>query len=186
MKLRIIYGLIFYSVLYSSVQAQNAKVKFHSIENGGVIIGESEANAVFQTVNGVAVSDWFFGIGFGVDYYQYKTLPLFLDTRSFFGKKQKWFLYGNLGYNFASHNKPGKEFFYYDSYDLKGGVYTDFGIGITTRLIKKSSLYFSLGHSYKELQGNYGIAPLCLECETSFYYYKFGYGRIIAKAGIGF
>ncbi len=186
MKLKIICCLVLYCIFYSSVQAQKEKAKFHLIETGGITIGESEINAVFQTINGVSFSNWFFGAGFGVDFYQYKTLPLFFDARNFFGRNHKWFLYGDLGYNFPLYNKSDKEIFYSGTYDLKGGVYTDFGFGIKTPLVKHSSLYLSLGHSYKQLQGKYGISPLCVGCETSFYNYKFGYGRIIAKAGIGF
>ncbi len=187
MKLRIIYGLMLSCILYSSVLAQDGKVKFHSIENGGVIIGESEANAVFQTVNGISVHDWFLGVGVGVDYYQYKTLPLFFDARNFFGKNHKWFLYGNLGYDFPLHDEPGMELGSYNYYHVKGGVYADFGIGIRTKFINKTSLLFSLGHSYKQLQfKTTQIIPLCSECKPQSYYYTLGYGRISFKAGLEF
>lgn len=186
MKIRMIYGLLFSSIISFSVQAQNEKIKYHSINLGGITAGESKANAVFQTINGINFSQWFLGVGIGVDYYQYKTLPLFFDARKLFGVKHKGFVYVDLGYDFPLKNKPGKEYGYYDTYNFKGGIYTDFGLGLRIGFIKTSSLLFSLGHSYKQLQGKYGIAPLCMACQGSLYDYKFGYGRIVLKAGLDF
>ncbi|MDB5199685.1 MAG: hypothetical protein JWO92_1648 [Chitinophagaceae bacterium] len=174
------------TIISISAPAQNEKIKFHSINLGGMVGGKSEANYIFQTVNGVAFSKWHLGIGVGIDKYNYKTLPLFFDTRRFFDKKNKGFVYGDLGYNFPLKNKPGKQVGYYNTYNFKGGLYTDFGIGYKTKFIKKSSLLFSLGHSYKQLQTKIGIMPLCLECQPFFYYYKFDYGRIILKTGLEF
>lgn len=180
--------IIFYCMICFSAQAQSNKIKFHSINSGGITVGESQVNAILQTINGVSFSDWFFGAGIGVDYYQYKTLPLFFDARRFFGKKKMGFVYGDLGYNFSMKNKPGKDYSYYDSYHFKGGVYTNFGIGIKTKFIKTSSLLFSLGHSYKQLSGRYGvtICPFLGPCYVDYSNLKFSYGRIILKAGVEF
>ena len=72
-------------------------------------------------------------------------------------KIKKAFFYGDIGYNFPMKNKPGKEVYYYNTYDFSGGIYTDFGIGFQLSLNKYSSLIFSLGHSYKKLQNKIGI-----------------------------
>lgn len=188
MKTGLIKIIVFYCIICSSAQAQNNKIKFHSINSGGVTVGESRADAVFQTINGVNFSDWFFGAGIGVDYYQYKTLPLFVDVRKFFGEKKMGFVYGDAGYDFTLKNKPGKEFNYFDTYSFKGSIYTDFGIGIKTKFIKTSSLLFSLGHSYKQLRGRYGstICPFLGPCYVDYSNLKFSYGRIILKAGVEF
>jgi hypothetical protein len=186
MKRNIILTVIIsLSVSFSAI-AQKQKIKFHSIEIGGIAGGESQVKPVFQTINGLGFSRWFSAVGIGIDYYRYKTLPLFIDVRRFFGKENKGFLYADLGYNFPLKNKPGKEIGYYDTYHFKGGVYTDIGIGYKTKFIKRSSLLFSMGHSYKELQNEIGITPLCTECQPYFYYYKFGFGRIAFKAGVEF
>ena len=188
MKARRVYVLLFSSIIFFSVQAQNEKVKYQSINLGGITVGESEVNAVFQTINGINFSQWFLGIGIGVDYYQYKTLPLFFDARRFFGRRHKEFLYGNFGYNLPLNNKPGNEISYYDSYDFKGGIYTDFGLGIKIKFIKSTSLVFSLGHSYKKLQSKIGtlICPFLGPCYIDYKNYEFGYGRLILKTGLVF
>jgi hypothetical protein len=169
-----------------SSSAQKGKIKFHSINEGGIVGGESHVNAVFQTINGISFFNWYSGIGIGVDNYRYKTLPLFLDARRYFGTENKGFVYVDLGYNFPLKNKPGKEIGYYNTYNFKGSLYSDFGIGFKTKFIKKSSLLFSLGHSYKQLQSKIGIETLCIGCQPYYYGYKFGYGRISLKAGVEF
>lgn len=181
-----IFCCIIAAMISFSVSAQNAKYKFHSLNSGGIVVGESNVNSIFQTVNGIEFLKWFSGIGVGVDNYNYKTLPLFFDARRSFGKKNKGFFYADLGYNLPLKNTPGKEVGYYNTYNFKGGLYTDIGIGYKTKFIKRSSLLFSLGHSYKQLQTQIGITPACLECQPDLHKYDFGYGRIILKTGIVF
>ena len=171
-----------------SVVAQKNKIRFQSINSFALIGGESETSTAFQTVNGIRFSNWFSGIGIGVDNYHYKTLPLFFDARRYFGNKKKAFVYGDLGYNFPMKNKPGKEMLYYNNYDyhFKGGMYSELGIGFKTKFIKSSSLSFSFGYSNKHLQGRTGVVPDCVGCDPYWYNYKFSYDRILLKTGIEF
>jgi hypothetical protein len=172
--------------IFFSASAQNEKLKFHSINAAGLSAGQSGGYFLFQTVNGLLYGKWYSGIGLGADYYQYNSYPIFIDARRHFGKHDKGFIYGDLGYNFSGKNKPGKEVYYYDSYHFNGGIYTDIGIGYKTRLIKKTSLLFCLGHSYKQLQTKIGITTDCLGCQPEWNNYKFGYGRITMKTGVEF
>jgi hypothetical protein len=173
-------------LFHFSASAQKKKIEFHSINQFAMVGGESQMNTAFQTINGIIFSDWFSGIGIGIDNYRYKTLPLFMEGRWFFGDGKNGFIYGDIGYDFPMKNKPGKEIHYYDSYHFTGGVYTDIGIGYKTPLYRKTSLLFSLGYSYKELQTKIGITPACVECQPYFYNYKYGYGRIVLKTGVEF
>jgi hypothetical protein len=170
----------------SSVPAQKKKVHFQSINQFAMVGGESQVNSAFQTLNGIKFSNWFSGIGVGIDNYHYKALPLFADAKWYFGDDKNGFLYGDIGYNFPLKNKPEKEIYYYDSYHFSGGIYTDLGIGYQVRLYKKSYLLFSLGHSYKQLQIHTEIFAPCGDCNTNRYDYKFSYGRMILKAGVMF
>jgi hypothetical protein len=174
---------------YSLASAQKKKTHFQSVNTFELINGEKGFDIGYQTVNGIRFSNWFSGIGVGVDNYHYNTLPLFADGRWFFGNDKKGFVYGDLGYNFPLKNKPGKEvdyYTYYDSYNFSGGIYTGFGIGFITKLFNQSSLLLSVGHSYKQLKSKIGISPACEECTPYYYDYKYSYGRIILKAGIEF
>jgi hypothetical protein len=170
------------------VFAQKNEIHFHSINTFAAVGGQSEVNTAFQTVNGIQFSNWFTGIGVGVDNYVYKTLPLFFDARRFFGNEKRGFVYGDIGYDFPLKNKPGKEIFRYDTYDFTGGIYTDIGMGYQFPIYKRSFFVLSLGYSYKKLQSKIGttICPFVGPCVVDYSNYEFSYGRMILKAGLIF
>ena len=188
MKNKLAFGLIIFLAINFSASAQKNKIRFHSINAFGLVGGESEASTAFQSVNGIQFSNWFSGIGIGVDDYRYKTLPLFIDGRYFFGNDKNGFIYGDLGYSFPMKNKPGKEINYYDSYHFTGGIYSDIGIGYKVPLYKKSSLLFSLGYSYKKMETNVGVntCPFIGPCHVDYSKYDFRFSRMVLKAGLVF
>lgn len=175
-------------LIHFSVFAQKKKIKFQSINQFAMVGGENQINSSFQTINGITFSDWFSGIGIGIDNYRYKTLPLFVEGKWFFENDKRGFIYGDMGYNFPMKNKPGKEVDYYNTYNFTGGVYTDIGIGFRVHLYKKSSLQFSLGYSYKKMSTNIGvnICPFAGPCYVDYSKYDFSFNRIVLKAGFVF
>ncbi len=175
-------------LLSTSTSAQKKKIRFQSVNQFAIVGGESHVNTAFQTVNGIKFSDCFFGIGVGIDYYKYRTLPLFFDGRWYFGEDKRGFIYGDIGYDFPTKNKPGKEIGYYSSCHFTGGVYSDFGIGYQVPLYKKCSLSFSLGYSSKDLKIKVGSAYQCLvaPCPVDFTTYEFSFNRMILKAALVF
>ena len=187
MAIRKYLPLLFLLLLFEcfKVKAQDKNIKFRSINSVDLLMGEGALGLGLQTVNGIAYNKFYSGIGFGVDYYNYKSYPLFFDQRIYFGYYSKAFAYGDLGYNFAA-KKPGKDIGYYDGSHFKGGIYTDVGFGYRTGFVAHYSLMFSLGLSYKQLQRPVGIVPTCLGCQSYQYYSKFGNAAIIVKAGVDF
>ncbi|MGN6532900.1 MAG: hypothetical protein ACTHK0_14255 [Ginsengibacter sp.] len=184
MRKHLFFVLIISLISPFYLSAQIKKNHFQSVSQFAIVGGESHINTAFQTVNGIKFSNWFSGIGIGIDYYNYKTLPLFFDGRWYLGEDKKGFIYGDIGYNFPVKNKPGKEIGYYDTYHFAGGIYTDLGIGFKTKFIRKSFLLFSMGYSYKQLKTKVGITPNCEGCQPYFYDFKFAYGTMILKTGI--
>ena len=183
-----IFILMFFWTITFPATAQKTKIRFQSINQFAMVGGESQVNSAFQTINGIKFSNWFSGVGIGIDNYRYKTLPLFFDGRRYFAEDKKAFIYGDIGYNFPMKNKPGKEIDYYDSYDFNGGIYTDAGIGFQVALDKKSLLLFSLGYSYKKMQSKTGAVNPCLvsPCPVDYSIYEFNFNRMILKAGLVF
>ena len=187
MKSKLAFSLIIFLTVNFSASAQKNKIRFRSINTSGLVGGESKAGTAFQSVNGIQFSNWFSGIGVGVDDYRYKTLPLFMDGRWFFGDDKNGFIYGDIGYNFPMKNKPGKEVYYYDTYEFTGSVYTDFGIGLKAKFIKKYSMLLSLGYSYKELQAKIGMNACGTgPCSVDYSKYDYNFNRMILKAGLVF
>ena len=173
------------AVLISLTVSAQEKLKFTSINMGGFVVGESESNGLIQTINGVTYKKLFTGIGVGIDYYKSKTIPLFIDIRTSIAKTN-FFVFADPGYNFPSKNKPDEKVAYYNTYDFFGGFYAELGVGYKMRLTRKSSLLFSSGYSYKELNNKAGVVNPCLvgPCPVNYTTYKYGYGRILFKAGV--
>lgn len=169
-----------------SVFSQTVKPHFRSINAAGISVGESHPQLVFQSVNGLTFKDWFAGIGVGLDEYEIKSLPLFADIRMNFGKEKKGFIYGDIGYNFFLEDKSEDMLFAGTKSTYEGGIYTDIGIGVRAKFIKKVNMVFSLGHSYKEIKNTQvrticGIIPPCYD-ETSRFTHN--YGRVSLKVGL--
>ena len=181
-------NLLFAIAISISASAQKNNIQFHSFNTVGLISGQSTANTGFQTINGIRFSNWYSGIGIGIDNYQYKTLPLFADAMKFFGNEKRAFLYGDIGYNFPMNDKPGKEFSYYNSYHFKGGVYTGFGMGYLVPMSKKTSIIFSFGYSFKQLNSKTSVTTInpFMGSDDNYNNYKFTYSTLILKAGFAF
>jgi hypothetical protein len=188
MKIKLFPIFLVSLLIFFSASAQKEKLKFHSINAIGLSDGQSGGYLLLQTVNGLAFKNWFSGIGFGIDYYHYKSYPLFVDARRYFGKNDKGFAYANLGYNFSGKNKPGKEVYYYTSYHFSSGIYTDIEIGYKMKFTGKSSFVISTGYSYKEINNKVAVANECLvaPCFVDYSNYKYGNGRVVLKAGVDF
>ncbi len=187
MKIKFFLTFLLLTLIYSSVLSQQKKLKFHSINSFGISLGQSKKDILFQSVNGLAFNKFYLGIGFGGDYYQYNSYPLFADVRGYFGKNNEGFAYGDLGYNFNAKNKPGKDI-YYNSYDFSGSVYTDIGVGYRTKLFNKSFFTISAGFNFKELKNKISIINECLiaPCPVDYNNYTYGNGKVVLKAGVDF
>ena len=152
--------LMFISVsIFSFGQKKNPVYKFHSINNISLLNGDNEVSAGLQSINGFQRGNLFAGVGVGLDYYIYRSVPLFADIRYEFGKsKNKFFAYADGGVNFDWV----KEYYYsgpiyiWDGFNNSGefhsGIYTEAGLGYFVRNKKGGGLVLSLGHSHKSLK----------------------------------
>jgi hypothetical protein len=176
---------------------QNAasKFQFNSVNNIGLMEGEAGSVFQLQTINGFQRRSWFAGVGVGLDYYRFRSIPLFIDLRKEFGKKEdKFFLYTDGGINFYwKENKDVKQFFVNDKF--KNGFYAETGFGYKFRLNKKLFLNISAGYSYKKLteEGNYypynyynPYGPYNLPPDVSAAKIVYNLNRLVLKVGVEF
>ena len=173
-------------VCCATVFSQKINPHFKSVSTVGFSIGQSPPQLLLQTVNGLIVKDWFAGVGVGLDEYGIKSLPLFADIRWNFGEQKKGFIYGDIGYNFFLEDKSKDNLFAVTVSTYKGGLYSDIGVGLRAKFIKKVNMVFTLGHSYKRIKNTQvtticGIIPPCFD-ETSRFTHN--YGRINLKVGL--
>ena len=151
------YSLLLICLVCSiGLQAQKPggkKYSFHSINSIGVANGSNGAAAVMQTVNGFRKGPLFAGVGLGLDYYQYRTIPLFADVRYEFGtKKNKLFAYADAGINFSWVDGTYDDevgIWWSNPSDFSNGLYTNVGIGLTTSFRNGNNFVVAVGYYRK-------------------------------------
>lgn len=189
MKHRYIFLQIFILIsIISFAQKKSDNYKFHSINSLSFLNGENEVSAGLQSVNGFQKGSWFGGIGVGIDYYIYRTVPVFADIRYEFGKNQnKFFAYADGGISFTWKadvqgapimdwpvNPSVSKYF--------NGYFTDAGFGYSIHMKKAGAFVLSLGHSHKTLREDVTYTDWrTQQLTTDIYRYRFN--RIAVKVG---
>jgi hypothetical protein len=133
-------------------QKKDSRFHFQSINQVGLLNGEKGSALQFQTINGVSRKDWFGGIGIGMDYYHFRSIPVFADLRKTFGRsKNKPFVYADGGISFTW--ATDKQKYSQDPGDhLSNGLYLDAGAGYQIHISRHNALLLSLGYSYKNVK----------------------------------
>jgi hypothetical protein len=193
MKMKVFFPvLLMHVALISFGQKNNAAYKFHSINNISLINGDKGVSAGLQSVNGVQKGNLFAGVGLGLDYYLYRTVPLFADLRCEFGKtRNKFFAYADGGVNleWVEETYNDGPIFIWEGSGISGefhnGAYTDLGFGYMIGTKKGGGLVLSLGHSYKSLKKTISY-PDWRTQETITDMYHYNLNRIFLKVGWNF
>jgi len=181
MKYRMCFVQLLILFCLSGIAQTKGKFKFTSINELGILAGESTAEFQMQSINGVSYKSFLAGIGLGIDDYYERTFPLFVDLRKRFSKRETApFLYCDVGYSFISKNSmTGWEM------DKKGGVYYAAGIGYEIATNSKVKAVFDVGYSYKRFSRVIDNEPW----RNSLHYfdtYDYSLNRISIKAGLRF
>jgi hypothetical protein len=164
--------------------------QFHSINSLALVNGDNGVSAAIQTVNGFAKGPWFAGIGLGLDYYQYRSVPVFADMRYEVGiKRNKFFAYGNAGINFSwVQNEFMNEPVIWNgnrSNNFNNGFYSDAGIGLSAGFKNGNAFILSLGYSRKTMEEKITYDDWRTgNSQTDVNTYRFN--RVLLKAGFRF
>jgi hypothetical protein len=172
-------------------QQKNVKQKdlrFHSITQAGLLAGSSDGQLLLQTTIGLKYKTYFAGAGVGLDYYQVRSVPVFIDVRKYiFDKPQSPFVYADAGVNFpwARQNEENWNIKY------KTGSYFDFGIGYHFPLKKSLALVVSGGYSQKTLSAkeytmNWFLSSSWPPPGGYIINYDYTFRRFNIKAGLSF
>jgi hypothetical protein len=159
LRIKISLLCILLSMIVGIVSAQqNNSVRpwqFHSIDNVGLVEGETGSAFQLQTINGVNYKSWFAGIGAGLDFYRLRTIPLFADFRKEFGKNNnKIFVYSDIGINFSWVTDQQKSI-NVENDKFHNGFYGDWGLGYKVMVNRKNNFLLSVGYSYKKTAETY-------------------------------
>jgi hypothetical protein len=158
-KIRIFILFFLFTAAATIAAAQQKESKspwhFHSINNIGLLEGETGSAFQLQSINGAQYKSWFGGAGIGIDYYRFRTIPLFFDLRKEFGKNSnKVFVYADLGIGFSWLTDNQKMTYQIDD-RYSNGFYSDLGLGYKVAIGKNNGLLISLGYSYKKMTETY-------------------------------
>ncbi len=142
-------------ISYAQQKSIPAQWQFRSVMNVGLLEGQAGSAFQLQAIGGAGYKSWFAGAGVGLDYYRFRTIPLFLDIRKEFGRStNKLFVYTDAGTSFSWVTDNEK--MQYAAGDRFGnGFYTDLGFGYKIAAGKNNSFLISLGYSYKKLTETY-------------------------------
>ena len=129
--------------------------KFRSLDYIGGLRGEDGDFFQLQTVNGFYKRSWFLGVGTGLDYYRYRTIPLFVSVvRDLMPGRNGPFLTLNGGIDLPSYERPVSSYDYYAKSRFRSAPYWGAELGYKIKLSSHSShaILLSAGYSYKELK----------------------------------
>ena len=183
--LTILFSLAMHIGLTQTKSADN-KWNFHSINQGGLLEGENASAFHIQTINGMQYRTWFAGIGMGLDYYRFRSIPLFLDLRKSFRRDGNgFFLYADGGIHFLwpmDKQKISPQATY------KNGFYSDIGLGFRFLLANRSSILFSAGYSYKRVVEDNAVIcdPWFGPCSAQIDRYAYDLNRLSIMIGFCF
>jgi len=157
---------------------------FSSITQGGLAAGESLPQGLVQSISGIRYKEWFAGIGGAVDFYHFRTIPVFIDLRRYLTEKITTpFIYVDGGVNLPwimEHEKPS-----YSREDFKAGWYFDAGLGYRLALSGRHGILLNVGYSEKNLNSrrwmttSYCPVEPCPDSESFNYTFK----RYVFKLG---
>jgi hypothetical protein len=143
-------------LLMLQASGQQATWKYRSHTYGGIvlqgdILGDNVTAPFLQTVQGVYNKRWAIGIGGGIDWYTFRSIPVFFSaTRDLAKKSNGLFVTLNAGTNFPAVKKT------IDNSDnaFFPGLYWSPSIGLKFRTNKKNNqaVVLSLGYSSKILR----------------------------------
>lgn len=142
-----------------------SRMQFRSTEWVGLSAGEAGSAGQIQTVNGVSKGPWFVGVGAGLDYYRFRSVPLFLSvTRDLAIGKRDWlFLYLDGGTNVPWYKRTSTPEDYFTADAFHAGEYWSGGLGYLWKLGDHTSkaVLFSAGYTVKKLSEGQTVTSDC-------------------------
>lgn len=170
-----------------TAQGQDQKIKFSSVNQAGLLVGSRGEAFMIQTINGIKKDKWFAGAGTGLDFYNQRTIPLFIDIRrDVTNRKNTPFAYADAGINFLWLNFIQKE--QQQISTSSPGLFYDLGIGWKLSGKNNRGFIFSAGYSFKQVKEKvkqlWWTSPTP-QLETENYeHHNYLFRRVVVKLGL--
>jgi hypothetical protein len=142
---------------------QSNRWKFRSDNYFGTTSGEMGSYGMLQTVNGLYNGPWFLGLGAGLDYYRFQSVPLFLSvTRDIpvAPRRGGFYLLANGGINLPWYSRDQMPFGNGSS-EFHPGVWWNTGLGYRWKLSAGSdkALLITAAYGVKKLREHQATKP---------------------------
>lgn len=162
-------GLMFFISLGSF--AQQSGQKWWVIPEVGLQAGSYEPSGDLRMNGGVHYKGWLIGAGGGLDYYRFKSVPLYLQARKFIGNKRlRPFIIASAGINTPVETTVSKSnnSFWNTSiwnntavpptiYTYSSGAYGELGLGYALINKKNRGLMLSLCYTQKNISESFPV-----------------------------
>jgi hypothetical protein len=163
---------------------------FSSQQYVGLLEGSKGSAFQLQTVNGLKYKTWFAGIGAGLDYYTFRSVPIFLSlNKEFLLGRNSIYALLDAGYNIPWYEKEDGRGNNFVSSDFSGGFYWSGGVGYKISVNKKrDAVLFNLGYSFKEMKEAQEMPVFCISppCLNKIDSYDYKFNRLSLKLGYQF
>jgi len=186
--MKIIFALLLLSFSFCTAITAQVSVKYRSQNYIGLLEGEAKGAFQLQTIHGVQISNWFGAVGAGLDYYVYRSIPVFISlNRDFTFNNRTFFISGDIGVNypwvtdeyFSVWAGPSTQKFF-------AGLYWASGLGYKAYFKnKRDAIVLNLGYSFKHLREEQTRSAICQDppCQVDVDRYDYRLNRISLKLG---
>ena len=150
----------FFCLLLTSIttSAQEKKQKIWIMPETGFQFGANEPSGDLRLQGGIQKGSWLFGGGSGIDYYRFRSTPVYAQVRKLFKFRGTTpFLMASAGYNFKNASDTVPDWFTSRVYDRTGGYYGELGGGFVFRVFKKERLSLSVTKNIKQVKESYDM-----------------------------
>jgi hypothetical protein len=182
-------GLLVFVLICLNTYGQKSPVTYRSQNYIGLLEGDNQKGTFqLQTIHGVQFKSWYVGVGTGLDYYYFRSVPLFFSlNKDLTFNNRTFFVFGDVGTNFSwvkrnrstGWGEPIAE-------DFSGGLYWASGLGYKAFFKnKRDAVVLSLGFSFKELNETKPLFRPCTmaPCNVDTERFKYQLNRISMRIG---
>lgn len=187
MKKIMIFLIVVIYAFKSEAQINSIKKHSYFIPQIALLNGDNRVGTQLQMIGGYTVKGWGMGAGAALDYYKFRSVPVFADLRKGFGKNQKSFAYANFGYN-ISWVLDNQHYYNGEYAGSDNGWYGDAGLGYNFFNHENEGLVISAGFTTKSLKQDYkeykylpGIIP-----QTEIRSFNYTLNRLAIRIGYKF
>ncbi len=139
------------------------KMDFYLAPEIGILSSKTEVSKTIGLTAGGSRKQWIYGIGASLDYYKFRSLPLYAEVKRMFGNNLNTpFVYMRAGQNVElvldrqhQHPQYSNSGVLISDCDFSNGLFYEAGAGMAFKNKKGKGTFLSVGYSRKTLSENW-------------------------------